>query len=315
MRFARSIACMMLFAVLAACITTPDEVVMAPIHQALTAGNATKVERAAADRGQLAALNEYGETPLFYAVKQRKPDLVDILLSKGADVNAPNPRSGETPLIAAIRNNDEPMVKRLLATGARPDQADNEGTTPLQWAIRKSKLTLVKTVTSEVGTGKVSGQPAAILEASAFGQNEALEYLLSIGSPVNARSARGETPLILAARFGHSETVRMLLDNQAEVNALDKDGASALTWAARMGRPAIVGALVDAGAALDPVDSASFSPLAHAVRLGHAEVVALLVARNADVNLKLPKGASMLYWAAFQDKIAEQLYDTGARIR
>jgi hypothetical protein len=142
-----------------------------------------------------------------------------------------------------------------------------------------------------------------------------LSYLLSIGASVNARSARGETPLILAARFGHIETVKKLISIGVDLNALDVDGACGLTWAARLGQADVVDALSKVGAAIDPVDSAGFTPLAHAVRLGHTEVVNVLIARQASVNFELPKGLSMMYLATFQENIAEQLYISNAEIR
>jgi len=68
-RFRSRVYIIILLGAITACITTPDEVVIAPIHQALTAGNASEVQKAAANKNQLSALNEYGETPLLYAVK------------------------------------------------------------------------------------------------------------------------------------------------------------------------------------------------------------------------------------------------------
>ena len=314
MRFRSWVYIIILLVAITACITTPDEVVIAPIHQALTAGNASEVQKAAANKNQLSALNKYGETPLLYAVKYRKADLVDILLSKGADPNAQNPTNGETPFIVAVKKNDDFMVKTLLKAGAKSDVLDNEGTSPLKWAIRKNHVPMVKTIVAYIGTDNTE-LPAAVLEAAAFGRTEVLSYLLSIGAPVNARSARGETPLILAARFGHIETIRKLISIGVDLNTLDVDGASGLTWAARLGQADVVDALSNVGAAIDPVDSAGFTPLAHAVRLGHAEVVNVLISRQASVNLGLPKGLSMMYLAAFQEHIAEQLYISNAEIR
>jgi len=313
-RFRSRVYIIILLGAITACITTPDEVVIAPIHQALTAGNASEVQKAAANKNQLSALNEYGETPLLYAVKYRKTDLVDILLSKGADPNAQNPTNGETPLIVAVKKNNDFMVKKLLKAGAQSDVLDNEGTSPLKWAIRKNHVTIVKTILADIGANNTE-LPSSVLEASAFGRTEVLSYLLSIGTPVNARSARGETPLILAARFGHIKTIRKLISIGVDLNTLDVDGASGLTWAARLDQADVVDALSKAGAAVNPVDSAGFTPLAHAVRLGHAEVVNVLIARQASVNLVLPKGLSMMYWAAFQEHIAEQLYISNAEIR
>lgn len=297
---------------LTACITTPDEVVKAPIHVALTTGNTEEVQRLAGDWKQLAALNEYGETPLLYSVKRSKTALVEILLEKGADPNTPNPRSGETPLIAAVRNSDTPMVKRLLGAGADLDRTDNEGSSPLTWAVRKGSLDLVKIISAQTGTLKIKKNPSLILEAAAYGHNEAVDHFLAIGAPPDVRSGRGETPLILAARFGHPETVQLLLENGSDVSAVDTDRASALTWAARMGRSDIVPLLAGTGADLNHSDSTSLTPLSHAVRLGHEQVVKYLLKEGADIKVSLPTGENMMYWASFQEGITRELLSYGA---
>jgi ankyrin repeat protein len=53
------------------------------------------------DRGApIDARNEWGWTPLFFAVTRRHPDVADLLLRRGANPNARS-RSGTTPLSEA----------------------------------------------------------------------------------------------------------------------------------------------------------------------------------------------------------------------
>ncbi len=299
---------------LSGCITTPQEAVVAPVHQALTKGDTSELERALKSRKQLLALNDYGETPLLYTIKHGQPAFVDRLLSKGADVNAPNPRTGETPLIAAVISGDREMLKEIMAHGAQLDQGDNEGLTPLVWACRKGDLEAVRALLGAADQGKAASSPETVLAAASYGHDGVLEYLLSLGAPVDARSPQEETPLILAARFGHEKTVRLLLSKGAGKNALDKNGASALTWAARLGRVGIVKALLEQNVAVDPIDKTEQTPLSHAVRLGHTEVVRELVAKGANLNREMKEGGNLMYEAAFQDGIARSLHQAGAGI-
>jgi ankyrin repeat protein len=312
MRLRNLLIVSILLGLLSACITTPDEVKIAAIHGAIAAGDTQQVTQLAASRKQLTALNEYGETPLLYAVKIRKPAMVDILLAKGADVNVANSHSGETPLIAAVRNNDVAMVQRLLAAGARLDQADSEGATPLVWACRSGGLDVVQALIAKLGRAEVSKTPAAVLTAAAFGHRQLVQSLLDMGGAIDARSARAETPLILASRFGHRDTVQLLIGKGANVNAIDTHHASALMWAARLGHDAIVGDLLDAGATPGVKDTQGFTPLAHAVRLGQDKVVKRLVNWSSQHRLPLGHDLHLMYWAALQPNIAEVLYQVGA---
>ncbi len=296
------------------CIRTPDEIIVSPIHQALTAGDASSVQKAASDKDQLSMQNEYGETPLIVAVKNRQAEYVDILLANGAEPDQQNPVNGETPVIAAVKNNDAVILNKLLDAGASPDLTDNEGVSPLRWAIRKIHIEMVKAVTAKTGTGNTGEISAAVLESAAYGNSEALDYLYSSGAPQNPVSRMNETPLILAARFGHTGIVKQLVNTEADLDAVDVNGACALTWAARMGNADITHMLIQAGAKTELIDTVGFTPLAHAVRLGHTDIVDALISGKASVNAALPKGSSIMYWAAFQNLIAEKLYYVDADI-
>jgi ankyrin repeat protein len=297
-----------------ACIKTPEEVVLAPIHQALTTGDNLLVQKAVKDKLQLTVQNEYGETPLIVAVKKQQLEFVDILLANGAEPDRQNPVNGETPVIAAVKNNDVVILNKLLGAGANPDLPDNEGVSPLRWAIRKSLMEMVKALTEKTGTGKIGEISAAVLESAAYGNSDALNYLYSKDAPQNPVTEKNETPLILAARFGHTGIVKQLIDSGADLDAADVNRAGALTWAARMGKGDITRLLIQAGAKTELIDAVGFTPLAHAVRLGHTDIVDALLSGKASVNITLPKGSSVMYWAAFQDSIAEKLYSVDADI-
>jgi ankyrin repeat protein len=296
------------------CIRTPDEIIVSSIHQALIAGDASSVQKAASDKDQLSMQNEYGETPLIIAVKNRQPEFVDILLANGAEPDQQNPVNGETPVIAAVKNNDKVILNKLLDAGASPDRPDNEGVSPLRWAIRKNYMEMVKALTVKTGTGNSKEISAAVLESAAYGNSEALNYLYSTGAPQNPVSEKNETPMILAARFGHTGIMKQLIDTGGDMDAADVNRACALTWAARMGNADITHMLIQAGAKTELIDTAGFTPLAHAVRLGHSDIVDTLISGKASVSITLPKGSSVMYWAAFQDSIAEKLYSADADI-
>ena len=88
------------------------------------------------DRGanpSLAAVNALAVAPLHSAVASNLPDVVDLLLTRGAD---PNPRegSGMTPLHTAAAIGSGDLIARLLASGADPYARSNEDKTPADLA-------------------------------------------------------------------------------------------------------------------------------------------------------------------------------------
>ena len=65
---------------------------------------------------------------------------------------------------------------------------------------------------------------------------------------VEARSAEGFTPLLIAAQEGHLDTVRVLVEEgRASLDAVNNAGANALYWPAYFGRLGIMIYLMDKG--------------------------------------------------------------------
>jgi len=61
--------------------------------------------------------NYEGTTALHQAIMAKKPEIVDLLIRKGADVNRANRRS-QTPLHAAVVTEQEEIARRLIREGA-----------------------------------------------------------------------------------------------------------------------------------------------------------------------------------------------------
>lgn len=87
------------------------------------------------------------ETPLLLAIKMKKPNLVTLLLERGADLNRPARRAVKrTPLQAACETGSHKMVDLLLQRGAHANDkaAERDGGTALQMAAKTGSLKIVK---------------------------------------------------------------------------------------------------------------------------------------------------------------------------
>jgi len=81
-----------------------------------------------------------------------------------------------------------------------------------------------------------------------------VDILLELGASVHARSADGDTPLILAAVQGSSAVVNRLLDKGADIEARNGHGLTALMEAAFWGNTEVVKTLVQRGADVHAAD-------------------------------------------------------------
>lgn len=188
-----------------------------------------------------------GRTPLFSAVdfntmpaSNRPPpkvlensvsslDLIQLLLEKGADVNAQLSRqqayrtkldrgndgvlsTGTTPLLRAAKSADLAAMRVLLDHGADPAIATRAGVNPLMVAAG------VGTSDSD-STGRDKTQPEI---------NEAIRMLIDAGLDVNAANGRGQTALHGAALMGYDDVVRFLAENGARLDVEDSRGFTPL---------------------------------------------------------------------------------------
>jgi ankyrin repeat protein len=93
-----------------------------------------------------------GITPLLMVAEVGWPDILDILLQRGAVVDAApsgkraeeNKIAGSTPLIGATKYNHPECVKRLLAQHANPNHQNQSGISALMLAAEQGYFDCVK---------------------------------------------------------------------------------------------------------------------------------------------------------------------------
>ncbi|KAM6033192.1 LOW QUALITY PROTEIN: NF-kappa-B inhibitor beta [Chlamydotis macqueenii] len=115
-----------------------------PLHLACREGRADCARpppgppppRPEAARAQLDSVNYDGYTPLHVAVLRRDLEMVQLLLSAGADLNKAEPSCGRSPLHLAVEAQPE-VAECLLRAGADPSPRMYVGYTPLFSARRR----------------------------------------------------------------------------------------------------------------------------------------------------------------------------------
>jgi uncharacterized protein len=111
---------------------------------------------------------------------------------------------------------------------------------------------------------------------------------------VEWRTAKDESPLMMAALKGQTELVRKLIARGADVN---KTGWTALHYAATSGHVAIILMLLDEHAYIDAESPNKTTPLMMAAHYGTAQAVKLLLEAGADATLRNELGLSAIDFA------------------
>ncbi len=205
------------------------------IHAAAKEGQKAIVEllfRAGVD------INDNGDgecpTPLMLASQHGHVDVVDCLLSLGADTELRCP-IGKTALMVAILNEKIDVVDRLLEAECDVHAEDVLGFTALIWAARMGCVPIIDRLVvhgADFHHQNNRGENA-LMWASREGHTEAVDRLLSLGCDVNVQARDGWCALAMACSEERVEIARLLLDHGADPLICNKDGERAIDLAAR----------------------------------------------------------------------------------
>lgn len=108
-----------------------------PILHTLVKENDTEGARFVLDRHaevNLTTMDSFAPTPLIVAVVENHVDMTELLIDRGANINATN-GLGYTPLHLAARRGNLEMVKLLVKNGADSSIQDDDGHTPSDLAL------------------------------------------------------------------------------------------------------------------------------------------------------------------------------------
>ncbi|TGZ57880.1 Ankyrin repeat domain-containing protein 17 [Temnothorax longispinosus] len=246
-----------------------------------------------------------GFTPLILAATAGHQKVVEILLNHGADIEAQSERTKDTPLSLACSGGRYEVVELLLNRGANKEHRNVSDYTPLSLAASGGYVNIIKLLLShgaEINsrTGSKLGISPLML-AAMNGHTAAVKLLLDMGSDINAQiETNRNTALTLACFQGRHEVVSLLLDRKANVEHRAKTGLTPLMEAASGGYVEVGRVLLTKGADVNatPVPSSRDTALTIAADKGHCRFVELLLSRGTQVEVKNKKGNSPLWLAA-----------------
>jgi ankyrin repeat protein len=194
---------------------------------------------------------QFGASPLIWASISGNADTVKLLLDKGADIKATEEKNGMNALLAASVRGNMGTVKLLVDKGVDVNSRDKDGRSPLMWAAHGGQIETLKLLLdkgADPNARATKDGMTALISAASRGQTEIVKLLLDKGADIKSQDNSGKTALIWAAQTGQGETVNVLLDKGADVDAKDKDGKTALSYAQAAQKPDIEEMLLKARA-------------------------------------------------------------------
>lgn len=173
-------------------------------------------------------------TPLHFALQLQDPppELVDYLLTQGADVNVPD-WMGRTPFFQLLTRADatQEAVDCFKNLGGKLDVTDDDGNTPLHLVQNPRIASLLLASGASPATKNKHGE-TPLHQASRAGRIDVVSQLLDHGASIEAKDSSGKSPLLVAIasdgfRGSSEQIINYLLERGADIRAVDEAGESA----------------------------------------------------------------------------------------
>ncbi len=169
-----------------------------PLRRAIEDGDAARVstllDRGADKKESLPT----GVTLLKSAVNARRPEIVKLLIARGAKLN--ERRDGASALTVAATNGDLPMVKLLISEGAAVSKADSF------WVQGKDKTAIIELLQTTWDVQRAS----ATANAETAAHEEAVKLITAAGL-LPAGSLPAEAPAAALPRGEHADDFALVV--------------------------------------------------------------------------------------------------------
>jgi cellobiose-specific phosphotransferase system component IIA len=276
------------------------------------------------------------KSELFAAIRSKNMAGVKEALEYGADPNVVKPDDQNTPLIEAVHTDEPELVQILIDAGAQVDAKGSEGGTALYWAADNMPLTDATTPTAvkinkiikillksganpQLVYDSLAKYPAALEEAKKKilrAQNQTIAIEVGVKKdlpPFLPGMIRGflgganpaDKELFTAIEFQSVEGVKAALSHGADPNAVNPEDDNkmvseyAFDIIDREISREMIKALMKSGLSLTRKSEFSENiPLINAVHKGDVQLVQMMIDAGSPVDAKGSEGGTALYWAA-----------------
>jgi len=204
-----------------------------PLHLT-TRGHGLAFERDTAEKlimsgANVNARNQFGMTPLHYAVSNDDMEAVTFFVENGADIHVHDSLFGSTPLHNVFGNKSASIAEYLISKVAKVDSRDKDGATPLFEATEEISRFLISKGANVNAVDHDGRTP--LFSAIGVADISVVEILLVAGARVSAKCNEGSTPLHYAAErpqgqefWAYGEIAKLLVQRGANVDARNKKG-------------------------------------------------------------------------------------------
>ena len=213
-----------------------------------------------------------GNTVLYHAAEgDNSTEILEILITHGADVNAKN-KKNQTTLMITLKTEDIDAINVLLRGGADPNIADTKGHHAVH--SKRSPEILQILITHH-------------------------QISISHGADVNVKDIKNRTALVRACEEEKIDAINVLLRAGADPNIADANGNTMLHHAAEKNSEEILEILIKHGADVNAKNNENQTTLMITLQKANIDAFSVLLRAGADPNIADANGATVLHQAMY----------------
>jgi len=315
------------------------------IHFAAWTGDKLAVESHIRDGANLRMQDSSGLTAFHLAVFNMHWDVINVLIDVDPSIIHIKNKDDFAPIDFAV-GNDDIRVMYLLFNGGVCGSLQDKISLLERAVLQGNTQALVELTQLGVDIHGLDPEKQALLlhAAATAGDVDCLELLQTAGVQISSHLLTEElmTALHTAAAFGQPEAVKWLIDHGADISARDVEGRTALDFAIcsksslpwenlfvwlKSGKKSlgtnalssntiddVVDILIKSGADVSCQDNNGLTPLCYAAGAGRVTALRALIDANADISHRDKNNSTPIFYAAASDQaeIIWILRDAGA---
>jgi ankyrin repeat protein len=234
---------------------------------------------------------------LLTALRKKRKEITKILLKKGCRIQKlPRTDTSDTPLHYAVKIGDNEIVNILLRKGASINDVDQNGETPLCFAMKKKNIEMVDLILSmsKIDNINIADNDGFSHFHIACIRNDIkivenfLEHGVDINSSVNfqAKQWSGYTALHFAVYYQSLDIVKLLLNCNADVTIKNAEGMTPLHVALQIHNDTIIDFILssDDYKNINPIDNNGLSHFHIACMKKNLKAVESFLKYDIDIN-------------------------------